>query len=154
MRPERPLDWMRGRGEGLRASRSALRSEARAGRFEAVGSHPRGLSRRIAHGGGPGLADGGGGSAASVLGRGAFDEPDATRRWLMACTALIVEGILLWAVGWLLDRFFGFGAAMMSVGALLFAIGMVGYLLTPLVWAADVAVRSVRDARGQGDITP
>jgi hypothetical protein len=40
------------------------------------------------------------------------------------------------------------------VGALLFAIGMVGYLLTPLVWAADVAVRSVRDARGQGDITP
>lgn len=142
---------MRGRGEGLRTSRAALRSERVAGAYEAVGSNPRGLSRRLARAGGPGLPGGAGGSATSVLGRGAFDEPDATRRWLGACTALAIEGVLLWAVGWLLDRFFGFGAAMVGVGVFLCAVALVGYLLTPVIWLADAVARGVRETRGGGD---
>lgn len=151
MSVEGPLDWMRGRGERLRTSRAALRSQHRAGRFEAVGADPRALSRDLAGRPGPGVPEGERGSALSALGRGAFDEPDATQRWLAACTALLIESALLWGVGWLLDRFLGFGAALMSAGALLFAVAVAGYLITPLVWAADMAVRGVREARGGGD---
>jgi hypothetical protein len=153
VRAEDPLHWLRGRGEGLRTSRAALKSERRAGPFEAVGSDPGGLTRRLARGQGPGMGEGGG-SAISALGRGAFDEPGATERWLNACTALLIEGLLLWAVGWLLDRFFGFGAALMGGGSLLCAVALVGYLLTPLVWAADLALQGVRAGRAGGDHAP
>ena len=151
MRAEQPLDWLRGRGRNLREGRAALKSERAAGRFEAVGSDPGGLTQSLMGGSGPVRPVEGGGSAIAALGGGIDVRPSAAGRWFQACVALAIEGFLLWAVGWLLDRFFGFGAGLMLFGSLMYVVAFIGMLLTPVVWAADLAAQGVRESRGRGD---
>ena len=152
MRAEEPLDWMRSRGEGVRMARIAKRSERDAGRFEAVGSDPGGLTARLMRGGGPLLPMHGGGSPLRELDGGHDVQPGAARRWWDACTRLAIEGLLLWGVGWLLDRIFGFGAALMAIGSLIWLVAFIGMLITPIIWAAEMAAKGVRQARGRGDL--
>lgn len=151
MRAEEPLDWLRGRGENLREGRTALRSERRAGRYEAIGDDPGWLTTRLMRGGGPVRPVEAGGTAIGALGGGIDVRPGAAQRWFEACVALAIEGFILWGVGWLLDRFFGFGAGLMMFGSLMYAVAFIGMLLTPVVWAADLAARGVRESRGRGD---
>ncbi|MBM3664391.1 MAG: hypothetical protein FJW92_01160 [Actinobacteria bacterium] len=65
----------------------------------------------------------------------------------------MIEGFLLWGVGWVLDRFFGFGAGLMLFGSLMWMVALLGMLLVPVVWAADLAAQGVRQSRGTGDHT-
>ncbi len=151
MRPEASLDWVRGRGERVRMTRIAKRSERQAGRFEAVGGDPGGLTARLMRGSGPLLPAVGGGSAMQAMDGGMDVTPGTARRWWDACAMLALEGFLLWGVGWLLDRIFGFGAMLMVIGSLMWLIAFIGMLLTPVVWAAELAAKGVREARGRGD---
>lgn len=151
MRAEQPLEWLRGRGENLREGRAALRSERRAGRFEAVGADPGGLTGQLMRGPGPVRPSMHGGSAIGALGNGMYVKPGTAQRWFRACMGLAIEGFLLWAVGWLLDRFFGFGAGLMLFGSIMWLVAFVGMLMTPVVWAAELAAKGVRESRGRED---
>lgn len=153
MRAEEPLGWLRRRGENLREGRAALKSERAAGRYEAVGSDPAWITTRLMRGQGPVLPAAGGGTAIGALGGGVDVRPGAAKRWFEACVALMIEGFLLWAVGWALDRFFGFGAGLMLFGSLMYTVALLGMLLVPVVWAADLAAQGVRQSRGRGDHT-
>lgn len=152
MRAEAPLEWMRGRGERVRMARIARRSERQAGRFEAVGDDPGGLTARLMRGSGPLLPAMGGGSALRAMDEGMDVRPGAAERWWNACTMLMLEGMLLWGVGWVIDKLFGVGAGLMLIGSLIWCIALIGMLLTPVVWAAELAAKGVREARGRGDL--
>ncbi len=153
MRSEEPLGWVRRRGENLREGRAALTSERAAGRYEAVGSDPGWITTRLMRGHGPVRPFTGGGSAIGVLDGGIDLRPGIAKRWFDACVALMIEGFLLWGVGWVLDRFLGFGAGLMLFGSLMCTVALLGMLLVPVVWAADLAVRGIRQSRARSDRT-
>jgi len=154
VRAEEPLGWLRRRGESLRAGRAALKSERAAGRFEAVGGDPAWITTQLIRGQGPVRPAVGAGSAVGALGGGMDVRPSAAKRWFEACVALMIEGFLLWGVGWVLDRFFGFGAGLMLFGSLMYTVAFLGMLLVPVVWAASLAADGVRQSRARGDHSP
>ena len=132
-------------------ARIANRSERQAGRFEAAAGDPGGLTARLMRGSGPLLPAMGGGSALRAMDDGLDVRPGAAERWWNACAMLMFEGMLLWGVGWLIDTIFGVGAGLMVIGSLIWCIALIGMILTPVVWAAELASKGVRQARRRGD---
>jgi hypothetical protein len=70
-------------------------------------------------------------------------EPGPATGWFEACVHILVLGLFYQLIGTLMVRFLGFGGFLVTLGALMVVIGIVGIWLTPIVWIIGIVAKAV-----------